>query len=581
MQKRKRIGLSKAVISILVIVFLLGLTNCSKQMGQGPTIVNDLQNTPLSKANVYDDMNFNITKENGAQYEYTFDKTVPNIKEGDFIIHHIWPKTHQVRKVVSVQKNGKKLTVTTTDGNFNEMAKAAYDKVTKSGKKPLLANKIIAVNEIIEYDDGTYEVTKQLGKKALKVIGGFSGTDSINTNNTKNWLSDQWEDAVDFFTDDLDINYINEKVKEFFEELGRIFDPVANLVDIDFIMEKLEEVADLLPSISGSARTCLAKFEADKGYGSSATGFFVKLNIEAELEACLKFKMKMSLSSLLQELNAIFYTNLNFKLEGILKSKINKTRTIKKQILSRSKTYYFMVGPIPVWITVTGTVNGKITTTVNGMVDAYVDINGKYTYEKGMKYDGGWSTSGNGLIQEDYNSRYKYNIHANASLKPSIEGVLDVKIYSAIGPRITAEPYLELTAQIDGATAVGATADIGIYAGIDVFFGIDSHILDKYLNYGPKKIWDYRKTILSKTVTLINAPNPSKADCTTCVSPGFYIPNTVDFDSSGALGSDEYVAYVNCMIMIYENAYPITNADQVCRNSSGYDGPYTWDGSVY
>ncbi len=246
---------------------------------------------------------------------------------------------------------------------------------------------------------------------------------------------------------------------------------------------------------------------------------------------------------MLAELEATMIANFNFKVKGMFKASGSRSYSYGKDFYSIGKTFYFMVGPIPVWVTVTATLGGKFTATTNGSAEGDIDIEGNYTYERGKRFPG-WSTLGSGFTKK-YKSNYSYNFHADLSLKPSLEGKLKVKVYSVLGPELIANPYLELKADVNGSSTVGATATWGIYAGLDVFFAIKSSILGKYLNYGPNKIYSYRNTIKQKTINLTNVNNISIENPNT-KSPGAIL-NKTTYDTNPPSTGTSTTAYQNCM----------------------------------
>ncbi len=92
-----------------------------------------------------------------------------------------------------------------------------------------------------------------------------------------------------------------------------------------------------------------------------------------------------------------------------------------------------------------------------------------------------------------------------------MEGQLKVKLYSTIGPQIHVEPYVELRADLRAQSVVrngrrrsAHLVTMGLYAGLDINFAFKSRVMGKFINYGPKKIYEYRKKLASRTITSYN-----------------------------------------------------------------------------
>ncbi len=234
MKNKKTQWLKKTIVWVISLTLLI--SSCSKQME--PKSNNLDKFSPSSKsAMIFDDMGFTIIDDNGADYTYTFSNGIaPNIKPGDFLIHHQWPKTHLLRKVLWVEKSGNKLTVKTEKGNFPEMAKAAQNMKTKNSN---IENKVIAINEFIEYTDGTVEIKKQLSKNSLKVVSVMAGNGyDPETKGFFDWVPD-FNDISDAARDVFDLNNISDQARSFINSIGGVIGQITSVLDLNNITQRI------------------------------------------------------------------------------------------------------------------------------------------------------------------------------------------------------------------------------------------------------------------------------------------------------------------------------------------------------
>ncbi len=502
-----RRSIRKSVVSILAIVFLISAVNCSKKMEPSGGDAKSKSGVATRTSSMFDDYQYEVIQSNESEIQYKFEgKPMPNMKVGDFLVHHEWPSIHQLLKIVGVSKQGNLLTIKITEADMTDVGENIP--VTKSGEVEV--TEPIAVNEFVEYDDGSIELTAQVPEEAMDIL-----TESTDAAAVSKGLWKSIKKTVK--KAGKAIKKAGKKIVKEVKRFGKKVKVVGSKIvynlksATDYLIKKLNIFKDYELSFTKS----LGNFKVSRSLGVNEKNVNANISVSANFNPKLKVKIKINLLKKLKELETIAIADFGYKISGNISATGRKSFSKGKTLLRKSKTYLYFIGYWPIWITITGEVAARVKAETFGNAKASVQLEGQYNFTKGLKYPG-WKIVGDGLKTVKKGSSFNYNVHAGLTFRPYIDGKLKLKIYSIMGPQMSVQPYIEFAAILKGNNNYGHRASLGVYAGIDVYFALKSVLFSKWLNFGPKKIYGYRKTLKKKEYVLTKVKNPSGNG----VSPG-------------------------------------------------------------
>ncbi len=254
-----------------------------------------------------------------------------------------------------------------------------------------------------------------------------------------------------------------------------------------------------------------ATFSASMKYAPSSNAEVsvgLKLPIEASMNAKIEINTKWFK---LQKFDMGIYGGFSFKPEMNLKItngvKIPSSKGTKHIADFPGYTAVFMVGVVPVWITI----NPGIIFKINGSLKGSVSTGLKCSYvnnsfKAGVKYEGSWGAYGERNIKE--NTFSMDAIKYNAKIEAGVGFYLSVStlIYGSAGPELAVGPSLSVDASASTTTSwngsskvkFDASADLGVKALIGAKLKILKWTLAEWnttFSMGPQwTIWKCSKT---------------------------------------------------------------------------------------
>jgi len=167
------------------------------------------------------------------------------------------------------------------------------------------------------------------------------------------------------------------------------------------------------------------------------------------------------------------------------------TKSFEKYLVNaKRKVYLFYLSGVPVWVDLGVSVKADAHFSSSASAAVNLDFVASYQYTKGQVWNSGkWSDypQSGFTVPVKPNLTPSWELQANASAYAGLKGEVGFKIYSALGPKLTAVPYLEAEANV-----VQRTVSWSVYQGFNLDFEIgvleDNGIIPTEI-FGIKLYW--------------------------------------------------------------------------------------------
>lgn len=280
--------------------------------------------------------------------------------------------------------------------------------------------------------------------------------------------------------------------------------PFAVIDNNHFMQVKNRLKNDVIPNVSFNYDFSGKKLYSNNGLELAISSGYFKLN--GEIKCNFKFERSgfnwKSFNFSQGKLTSFkFYTDTSTLVESKIvltatassKISMNEETTLAQNVFN--KTFGFLIGEIPVWMTVKMDIMAKKEADFNSNLSVSAGFSSTHKINLGASYEAGtWSSINNVSNQFNLISP-SLSGHNNCDVQVDVYPRVEIMFYSSVGPYLQVVPYLSENM----ANSLSGNYNFGIYSGLDTKVGLSGTILGK-------EIFDYSKDFSVIKDTLYQQP---------------------------------------------------------------------------